>query len=70
MMGVRDVSKEAPTMQQHTRGCSIRLATQRTGSISVVRRADTPVGGTTVELAKGADTDVFAQVNVTGDRGW
>lgn len=45
------------------------LALNRTGGVSVVRRAETAVGGTTVELSEMADTDSLAKVDVTGEGG-
>lgn len=41
----------------------------RTGAVGVVRWPHTPVGGTTVELLEGTDTDVLAQVDVSGNGG-
>ncbi len=45
------------------------LTLNRSGSVGVVRGAESAVGGTTVELSEVANTNSLAEVNVTGKGG-
>lgn len=46
------------------------LALHGAGSGAVVRRAETTVGSTTVELGKSTDTNSLAEVNVASNSGY